>query len=328
MMRKGARFGRIAALLLSTSLASVLLGGCADTGSLFGFGRGPKSTAPGDQPPPASATTSGLYKIGKPYQVQGVWYYPREDFDYDETGIASWYGPDFHGKLTANGEQYDQMAVTAAHKTLPMPCLVRVTNLENGRALVVRINDRGPYVNGRIIDLSRRSAQLLGIEGKGTARVRVQILADESRALAGKLKEDTPGSQPKVAAAPRAAITAEALPMAGAPPPVRQKAAPPPPAPRLDPVQAAERQIGQVSEVPVHATNIFVQAGSFSRYDNALRLSTQLAKLGRASISQAYVNGQTMYRVRLGPAASVEDADRLLDQLTAAGQVDAKVLVE
>ena len=322
MMRKAARISRIAALLLSTALAS----GCAEV-SLFGHVA--KSTLPSDPSPPATATTSSMYKVGKPYQIQGIWYYPREDFDYDETGIASWYGPDFHGKLTANGEQYDQMAVSAAHKTLPMPSLVRVTNLENGRTLVVRVNDRGPYVNGRIIDLSRRSAQLLGIEGKGTARVRVQVMGDESRALAGKLKEDTPGAQPQVAAAPRASVTAEALPLAnGAPLPVRKAVAPTPPGPRLDPALAAERQIGQVSEVPVHATNIFVQAGSFSRYDNAQRLSNQLAKLGKATISQAYVKGQTVYRVRLGPAASVEDADRLLDRVTASGQPDAKVLVE
>lgn len=121
------------------------------------------------------ATPKGYYKVGKPYTVRGITYYPREDPNYDETGIASWYGSDFHGKFTANGEVYDQWSVTAAHKTLPMPTYVRVTNLENGRSLVVRINDRGPFVEGRIIDLSRRSAQLLGIEQQGTARVRVQF---------------------------------------------------------------------------------------------------------------------------------------------------------
>jgi len=319
MMRNGPRVSRIAALILSTALVS----GCAET-NLFGHWA---KKATEDRSPPASTTTGGMYKVGKPYQVQGVWYYPREDFDYDESGIASWYGPDFHGKLTANGEQYDQMAVTAAHKTLPMPCLVRVTNLENGRALVVRINDRGPYVNGRIIDLSRRSAQLLGIEGKGTARVRVQILGDESRALAGKLKDANPASQPAVAAAPRDTVTAEALPGPGSQS-TAQKVAPPPPPQRVDAATAAEREIGQVSEVPVHATNIFVQAGSFSRYDNAQRLSNALSGVGKASIHQGSVKGQTVYRVRLGPTASVEDADRLLDRVIGAGYPDAKVLVE
>ena len=110
-----------------------------------------------------------LYKIGKPYKIDGIWYYPKEDYQYDETGIASWYGSKFHGRKTANGEIYDMNAVTAAHKTLPMPSYARVTNLENGRSLVLRINDRGPFVRSRIIDLSRRSAQLLGHYGKLTS---------------------------------------------------------------------------------------------------------------------------------------------------------------
>ena len=93
-----------------------------------------------------------------------------------QTGIASWYGPQFHGKRTANGEYFDQEELTAAHPTLPMPVLVRVTNLENGRSLVVRVNDRGPFVNGREIDLSRKAAELLGYDRKGTARVRVQYV--------------------------------------------------------------------------------------------------------------------------------------------------------
>src|SRR6185436_8353681 len=108
--------------------------------------------------------------------------YPREDQFYDETGIASWYGSDFHGKATANGEQYDMETLTAAHRTLPLPVIVRVTNLENGRSLLVRVNDRGPYARGRIIDLSKRSAQLLGVYERGTARVRVQY---EGRAEVG-----------------------------------------------------------------------------------------------------------------------------------------------
>jgi rare lipoprotein A len=113
-------------------------------------------------------------KIGKPYQVYGVWYAPADDRDYDQRGIASWYGPGFQALSTANGERYDQDDVTAAHKTLPMPSWVEVENLDNGRKLVVRINDRGPFVAGRIIDLSRRSAQLLGVDKTGLAHVRVR----------------------------------------------------------------------------------------------------------------------------------------------------------
>src|SRR5579871_4823268 len=116
---------------------------------------------------------AGIYKIGSPYQIEGTWYYPHEQPDYDETGVASWYGPTFYGKYTANGELYDGGALTAAHRTLPMPVNVRVTNLENGKSIIVRVNDRGPYSRGRIIDLSKRAAELLDVVQSGTARVRV-----------------------------------------------------------------------------------------------------------------------------------------------------------
>lgn len=113
-------------------------------------------------------------KVGNPYKVAGVWYYPKEDPTYDRTGYASWYGKDFHGKLTANGEIYNMNALTAAHKTLAMPSYVKVTNLANNRSIVLRVNDRGPFVAGRLIDVSRRSAQLLGFHKRGVTRVRIQ----------------------------------------------------------------------------------------------------------------------------------------------------------
>jgi len=116
------------------------------------------------------------YKIGKPYRIKGKLYYPKKDANYDEIGIASWYGPKFHNKLTANGEIFNQNAYTAAHRTLPMPSIVKVTNLENGRSLLLRVNDRGPFAGGdRIIDLSKIAAEKLGFKKKGLAKVRVQI---------------------------------------------------------------------------------------------------------------------------------------------------------
>ena len=125
------------------------------------------------------------YKIGNPYRINGKWYYPAVDYDYDETGVASWYGPKFHGKKTANGETFDQNKISAAHKTLPLPSFVRITNLENGKVLPkVRINDRGPFARKRIIDLSKKAAEVLGFANKGTANVRVQILENESRDIA------------------------------------------------------------------------------------------------------------------------------------------------
>lgn len=331
-----ARRARGLTLVIASGLLA--LGGCA--------GSGPSRPSGGGDAPAISSSASPNYKIGKPYQVGGVWYYPQEDFDYDETGIASWYGPDFHAKATANGEVFDQDAVTAAHKTLQLPCIARVTNLENGRSIIVRINDRGPFVNGRIIDLSRKSAQLLGMEGKGTAKVRVQVLNEESRVLAGKLPADSNNNnEPKVAeAAPRGSVSAETL-----PPPPAARSAPqaeplPPPGSASSPAQVASAQPAarpqpaaltpaalagqQVTTEPVHATNLFVQAGSFGRHDNALRLSARLSGLGNAQIQQATVQGRTVFRVRLGPIASVEDADRMLAAVVAAGQADARVVVD
>ncbi|HLO78437.1 MAG TPA: septal ring lytic transglycosylase RlpA family protein [Magnetospirillum sp.] len=324
MMRSIPRGGRVAALLLSTALLS----GCAEANL---FGHIAKKANTGEEAPSVASSAAPTYKVGKPYQVGGVWYYPREDFDYDETGIASWYGPDFHAKMTANGETFDQNAVTAAHKTLPMPSVARVTNLENGRSIVVRVNDRGPFVNGRIIDLSRRAAQLLGFEGSGTAKVRVQVLSDESRVLAGKLKRD--GNEPQVAAAPRESVTAESLP----PPGSREQAKPilasakPGPAERsVAAADRVERELAaqEVQTIPTRSTGIFVQAGSFSRHDNALRLQARLSGVGSPQIQSASVKGQTVYRVRFGPLNTVEDADRLLESVIAAGQQDARVIVD
>lgn len=117
---------------------------------------------------------AGVYKIGKPYVVNGVTYVPAEDRSYDRVGMASWYGTDFHGKQTANGEMFDMHGISAAHPTLPMPSYVQVTNLRNGRTMIVRVNDRGPYKPGRIIDLSKRTAQLLGFDGQGMTEIRVR----------------------------------------------------------------------------------------------------------------------------------------------------------
>lgn len=125
----------------------------------------------------------GIYKVGNPYQIAGKWYYPKEDYSYSEVGTASWYGEDFNGKPTANGERYNMNTLTAAHRTLPLPSIVRVTNLQNGRSIILRVNDRGPYVKDRIIDLSKRGAQLLGYMGQGTTRVKVEVLPKESKAL-------------------------------------------------------------------------------------------------------------------------------------------------
>ena len=165
---------RLSAQILTVGGAALLLGACAGSGSIKKArpGYSPKVVNYGQTVPKGG----GHYKIGRPYQVANKWYRPRKNTKYDRVGVASWYGDLFHGRKTANGEVFDMDALTAAHPTLPLPVLVRVTNLENNRSLVVRVNDRGPYRHNRIIDLSRKTAQLLGFKKKGTAKVRVKYL--------------------------------------------------------------------------------------------------------------------------------------------------------
>jgi rare lipoprotein A len=295
--------------------------------------------------PPSGGTANappgggkGIYKVGEPYQIDGVWYYPAEDWNYNETGIASWYGEQFHGRYTANGEIFDLNQLTAAHRTLPMPTVVRVTNLENGRSIAVRLNDRGPYARGRIIDLSRRAAQLLGFEGQGTAKVRVQIMVPESiqaASLAGRRGTDPAlAGGPPPQAAPVRAVAAEPL---AAPPGVAvasNKPVPLPPgkpAPQNQPPQPgqpiAEAPLPEtIQVVPVKPSGIYVQAGAFASIDRAVQLKTRLDKLGPVSVTSAKVSGMNMYRVRVGPVPSVEQADALLNQVIATSP-DARIVV-
>jgi rare lipoprotein A len=166
--------GARAVMLLVMMAAVVSLSACARTASESSPRRMTQTWSPRvvgeDQPVPRGG---GSYKVGSPYQIKGMWFTPKEDPTYDKQGIASWYGSDFHGRKTANGEVYDMNALTAAHPTLPIPSYAYVTNIDTGRTLLVRINDRGPYAHDRIIDMSRQSAKLLGYSEKGTTLVRV-----------------------------------------------------------------------------------------------------------------------------------------------------------
>ena len=161
---------RVSSTLLA--MAAAALGGCSDFDGpdpKYGVSASPR-VATGATVPKGG----GDYKLGRPYKVAGRWYVPRAVASYDRSGVASWYGSAFHGRRTANGEVYDMNALTAGHPTLPMPSYAYVTNLQNGRTIMVRINDRGPYVNDRLIDLSWRSAKELGFAVRGLARVRVR----------------------------------------------------------------------------------------------------------------------------------------------------------
>lgn len=329
MCSKPARFGRLLAQLSVVLVVATVLSACAETQFLATtfkrVGKGDKGTI-------------GAYKIGNPYQIKGVWYYPSENFDYDETGIASWYGSKFHGRKTANGEIYDMNTVSAAHKTLPLPTMVRVTNLENGRSLKLRINDRGPYAHGRIIDLSRRSSQLLGFQRQGTARVRVTVLSNESRALAARLKGQAElaqvGSPITINKLPKAKVSAEALPSLDG----GEQATPVTYAPPAgsDDQGRGEPQLASlppetadtVTVEPVSATKIFIQAGAFSNYDNANRVHARLYKLGEVKISPVLIGGRDLFRVRVGPLASVDDADLMLEQVIRSGYTDARTIID
>lgn len=343
--------------------------------------------------PPAKS--QGTFKVGTPYKVAGKMYYPKEEYDLAETGIASWYGPNFHGKPTANGETFDKRELTAAHRTLQMPSLIRVTNLENGRSLVLRVNDRGPFKRGRILDVSERGAELLGFKSKGTAKVRVEVLKEESMQVAALAKQgrDTNGYEVAANRGQRRILDGGGInigfdrslkpsisaSVSGAPlpssvttvtasndsPQIQTDTLLSTPAgsaqirtagnavsPAVTPVTAealSKADIGTesvqavttghekdgnfypdpvISEQPVKPSNIYIQAGAFSVYKNALGMRDKLTRYADAGIYPGNVDGRKYYRVRLGPIASVEKADALLARLVSEGNNSAMIVVE
>ena len=223
---------------------------------------------------------------GPPYQVAGKWYVPAYEPNYDEVGIASWYGPTFHGKDAASGEVFDEMAMTAAHPTLPIPSLVRVTNLENGKSVVVRLNDRGPFIDDRLIDLSRAAGKALDMHDKGTAKVRVQYVGPAPAEA---------DAAPAQSAQKRDVV---AKPMA----PLAKPAAPAPIAKQIQ-----------------TQTGFFLQAGSFADLANANALRDQLRMSAPVSIVAATVNGSDFYRVMIGPWATRDAAEAAQNRFNNAG---------
>jgi rare lipoprotein A len=325
---------------------AVFLSACAETQLIVHTA---KRVVKQSKPVESTIQSEGKYKIGNPYQIKNVWYYPAVDYEYDETGIASWYGQKFHGRQTANGEIYNMNDLTAAHKTLPLPSWVEVTNLENGRQIRLRLNDRGPYAKSRIIDVSRRGAQLLGFQINGTAKVRVRILARESRQLAARMKGgatiEEVGSPITIDKLPTASVNTEPL----APPP-GAKASPQPPAsakvqvvaiaPEQPVTQIATQIATQATQtasqdwsasvvtVPFTKTNLYIHAGSFTRYENALRTQAILSQIGDTKITQALVNDVDFFRVRIGPVIDVLNADSLLERAILSGFPDARIIVD
>jgi rare lipoprotein A len=281
-----------------------------------------------------SGATRGAYKVGSPYTIDGVRYYPKEQFDYVETGVASWYGPGFHGKSTANGERYDQRDHTAAHRTLQMPAMVRVTNLDNGLSTVVRVNDRGPYARSRIIDLSRAAAEEIGMIGAGTARVRVEQLPGESQvvkdvAINGGGPSEQRGALVQLASGRRGPLpTAVASPAAPVQHPAPQTPPAQPPPPSQQPVPSAPTVATIAAATPAANGSYYVQTGAFSSMDNAERQRGLIRSYGFSEISPASASGREVYRVRLGPYTTSDAASIVADRLKRSGYGDARVVVD
>ena len=312
------------AVLTALFVGAAILSACAETSLIFHSAKKLGRELAGDpepvKPPPGQPVPAG-YKLGEPYLVTGVRYFPRFDPNYNETGIASWYGAPFHGRDTANGERYDMNELTAAHKTMPMPSTVRVTNLDNGRILMLRVNDRGPFVTGRIIDISRRGAQLLGFYRKGIAKVRVEFVAfapltviasNESNAPKRRLDADEMIAIPSEPVAERPLITSQYL-----------------DAPGIEVGGSGGDELLANSE-PANGTTLagmFVQVGAFAERTNAVGLARRLSRLSPSVISAANINGRILFRVRMGPIAGLEQADSLLAQVIEAGHTDARLIV-
>ncbi|MDO8705158.1 MAG: septal ring lytic transglycosylase RlpA family protein, partial [Sulfuricaulis sp.] len=244
-------------------------------------------------PKPEPRAASG----NNPYAVYGVTYTPLADTSgYRERGVASWYGKKFHGRRTSSGEPYDMYAMTAAHKTLPLPSYVRVRNLENGRSVMVRVNDRGPFLHNRLIDLSYAGAAKLGILGTGTGLVEVEAVSPEEPDTQ-VAKVETYGLQVISPAA------AEELPE---------------------------------SQATATAPKLYLQVGAFSQRDNATSLRDRLEREAlRPIFIQPALNADggepgaaPIYRVRIGPLANVEEGDRLMERATQLGVSGARIVVE
>jgi rare lipoprotein A len=239
---------------------------------------------------------TGRYKAST-YSVMGKTYHPMQDGrNYRETGTASWYGTKFHGQATANGEHYDLYGMTAAHKTLPLPTYVRVTSLENGRSIIVRVNDRGPFYSDRIIDLSFAAAKKLGFAETGTARVRVEGIdpqqwqAENGHRVPMLMAGQQPVVSPQPVSAPLSSGQIEEY-----QPPLAQHAAP-----------VLPNQLAAANPAGATATGLFLQVGAFANPDAAELLKDKLGGLvsAPAFIDSVMINQQILHRVRLGPIGS------------------------
>jgi rare lipoprotein A len=247
--------------------ACLFLANCGSSGLAsrvdpkYGVSSSPRVVALGEPVPKGG----GTYRVGKPYTVAGRVYVPEEDVNYREVGLASWYGEDFHGRLTANGEVFDMSSLSAAHPTLPMPCYVRVTNLSNGKSLIVRVNDRGPYYGNRVMDVSSRAAELLEFKSSGVARVRVEYVAraplegSDDRQLMATLRTGVPAPSPSLVRIASAHPFVPDIPSSGRP--IRGEV----PLPEGRPYNLGVGSADQASIPPASETSTYARSRSASR---------------------------------------------------------------
>jgi rare lipoprotein A len=289
------RYARLGALAVC-----VLLANCASSNKFasrvdpkYGVASSPR-VVDGNGPIPKGG---GTYRIGKPYMVAGRTYVPEENPNYREEGLASWYGDDFHGRLTANGEVFDMEGLSAAHPTLPLPSYVRVTNLANRRSIIVRVNDRGPYHDNRVIDVSHKAATLLGFRDNGVARVRVEYVGhaplegSDDRRLAATLRQGEPAPAPSVVLASAKPF----LPSAGRVSPIMNGALPMPPD---RPYSLGEAQAeAAVASSRVLATDMTAmpRRRQLPPGDSARAQSVSAVTSARYDAPAAYVSGRGLY---------------------------------
>lgn len=303
----------VLAALLTAGLAACSGGGAIDAD--LGVSASPRVAAGRSIP-----KGGGIYKVGRPYRVAGRWYHPRENPSYDRVGTASWYGAAFHGRRTSNGEVYDMHALTAGHPTLPMPSYAYVTNLHNGRTVLVRINDRGPYARDRLIDLSYRTAHTLGFHNRGLARVRIRyagrapLNGDDSAERRYLAAQSWYGG--RVAEGRTASISTASIGTAGA----GEQRLSQSPSPTWSVMQY--RRGAQIDKVPAalgaSTADTYLRVGPFATRSETERLRHLLAGQDATTIEVGGTRDDPAYRVRLGPYDDVAAAAAMA-RIAAAG---------
>lgn len=268
-------------------LVSTLLSGCSSVPRVNPNDAATANAVPQFEQQPSRFNPPSYTVLGRTYHVLG------SNNGYDAQGVASWYGPNFQSKSTSSGEQYNMYAMTAAHKTLRIPSYVLVTNMENGKQVIVRVNDRGPFVSNRIIDLSYAAAKKIGMIGRGTAMVDVRSITPDT---------PIPSSDSIVSGAPTVAPT---------------------------PAPAASALAASTAVNLPHAVwgqDVFIQIGAFGEMGHVITVQQRLAQAGITTVSVTPFG--SLNRVRVGPVASLADYDRLMDQLRTIGFDNAQMVVE